>query len=132
MRCIVRTPELELLDGEVEMAVLPATDGEVGILKGHAPMILALGVGACRLKTREGALAYAISEGFCRVHKNVVTVLTTKAEAGETIDRDEAEKALAEAKAAEAKGIEAHEKKRESITWARARLAASTSQKPPS
>lgn len=129
MRCILRTPEAELLDGEVVEAVLPATDGEIGILEGHASMILALGVGACRLKTSEETLTYALSGGFSRVHGNVVTVLTTKAEAGESIDRDEAAKALEEAKAAEVTGDQAREEKRRGITWARARLDAATRRK---
>ena len=120
MRCIVRTPDAELLDGEVEMAVLPGSDGEVGILAGHAPMVLALGVGACRLKTPEGTISYALSGGFTRVHKNVVTVLTTRAEAGAGIDPEEAKKALAEAKGMEGKD------KEQGIIWARARLAAAT------
>ncbi len=124
MRCVIRTPEAELYDGEVEMAVLPAVDGELGVLPRHASLILALGTGACRLKTKSGPAAFALSGGFSRVHKDVLTVLTTRCEPGAAIDRAAAEKGLADAKAAPATGADAREKKRDSITWARARLAA--------
>lgn len=124
MRCVVRTPEGELFDGDVRMAVLPATDGEIGILSGHAAMVVALGVGACRLETEEGIRTYALEGGFSQVHQSVVTVLTTRAEDGATIDRAKAEKALADLRTVEAKGPGARQEKLEKILWARARLSA--------
>ena len=36
------SPEKLLLSREVEMAVLPAAEGEMGVLPGHAPMIVTL------------------------------------------------------------------------------------------
>ena len=111
MRCVVRTPESAHFDGEVTVAVLPATDGEIGILPKHAAMVCALGTGACRLTTDEGVLKFALSGGFSRVRDNVITVLTTRCETGSKISAEEAKKALEEAKG-------------DDIPWARARLKA--------
>ena len=36
----VVTPEKQFFDGDVEMLVLPASDGEMGIMAGHEPMVI--------------------------------------------------------------------------------------------
>ena len=51
LQCIVVTPERTWLDELVESVVLPAYDGEIGILPGHTPLIARLGYGELRTKT---------------------------------------------------------------------------------
>jgi F-type H+-transporting ATPase subunit epsilon len=119
MRCVLRTPEAEHFNGDIRLAVLPATDGEIGILARHAAMVCALGTGACRLTTDKGVITFAMSGGFSRVHGDVVTVLTTRCEAGAEISEEEVRRSLEEARAADP-----GEEKTERLLWARARLAA--------
>ena len=44
------SPEKLLLSAPVEMAVIPAAEGEMGVLPGHAPMIVALRGGVIRVR----------------------------------------------------------------------------------
>ncbi len=74
------TPESTVYEGEADMVVLPAWDGELGILRGHAPMMALLGKGELRV-TRDGAVkTFFVSGGFMQVADDVVSVLSETAE----------------------------------------------------
>ena len=74
------TPEKTVFEDQADMVVLPAWDGEVGILRGHAPMMALLGSGTMRV-TRNGAEeTFFVSGGFMQVVDNVVSVLCERAE----------------------------------------------------
>ena len=74
------TPEKTVFEDHADMVVLPAWDGEVGILRGHAPMMALLGTGVMRV-TRNGAEeTFHVSGGFMQVADNVVSVLSERAE----------------------------------------------------
>ena len=74
------TPEKTVFEDDADMVVLPAWDGEVGILRGHAPMMALLGTGIMRV-TRNGAEErFHVSGGFMQVADNVVSVLSEEAE----------------------------------------------------
>lgn len=97
LRCVVVTPERTHLDREAEYVALPMHDGELGILKGRAPMIGRLGFGTLRLQTDAGLERYYIDGGFAHVEGNVVNVLTGKAIPVDLLDNDAARDALAAA-----------------------------------
>jgi len=59
----VVTPEREVWTGEVEELVAAGVDGYVGILGGHAPLLVRLAVGPLRLKGTDGAWAEAVVDG---------------------------------------------------------------------
>lgn len=84
------TPERIAYDGAAESVVATAYDGEFGILPGHAPMMVVLGIGEFRLRSAGKIEWFAIGEGFLHVEGDVVTVLTPFAEAAREIDVDEA------------------------------------------
>lgn len=74
------TPEKTVFQDQADMVVIPAWDGEVGILRGHAPMMALLGTGIMRV-TRNGAEErFRVSGGFMQVADNVVSVLSERAE----------------------------------------------------
>ncbi len=66
-------------EGEAEAIVAPAYDGQLGILYGHAPMMVLLGEGELRL--RDGAVLrrFHVARGFLQVVENEVTVLAEEA-----------------------------------------------------
>ena len=73
----VVSPEKVVFEGEAVSLVAPAWDGQVGILPGHAPMIVLLGIG--RLSVDQpggGAEEYHVADGVLKVEANQVTVLT--------------------------------------------------------
>jgi F-type H+-transporting ATPase subunit epsilon len=79
MKASVISPERTIFDGEADMVVAPAWDGEVGVLKGHAPMLVLLGSGSLRVKSGGSEQRFQVSGGFMQVADDVVTVLSETA-----------------------------------------------------
>lgn len=95
------SPEKLLLAEPVEMVTLPAAEGEMGVLPGHAPMIVLLRGGTVR--TWEGSKpiqSLYVSGGFAEITGAKVTVLANAATPVAELSRAEAEKRLAEAESA--------------------------------
>lgn len=88
----VITPERIAFDGQADAVVATAYDGEVGILPGHAPMMVVLGIGEFRLRHGDRYEWFAIGEGFLHVLDDVVTVLTPFAEHAREIDVEAAQR----------------------------------------
>lgn len=84
------TPERIAFQGSVDSVVATAYDGEFGILPGHAPMMVVLGIGEFRIRQADRFEWFAIGEGFLHVLDDVVTVLTPFAESAREVDVDEA------------------------------------------
>ena len=87
LRCTVVSPERPLFDGDVASVVVPGSEGELGILPRHAPLIAALGPGVVRLHAKDRVERFGIRGGFMLVKKNVVTILVTDAVKPADIDR---------------------------------------------
>ena len=77
LKISVISPEATLFEGEASSVTAPAFDGEVGILKDHAPMVTTLGKGV--LTIGDGVARFAVEGGFLQVVDNVVRVVTEKA-----------------------------------------------------
>jgi F-type H+-transporting ATPase subunit epsilon len=89
------TPAGPVFQGEVDMVVIPAVTGEIGILPHHAPLVALLGIGRLRALTAGGEwLNFAVSEGFVKVQFNKVIVLADTAEQATKIDLDRVQRAL--------------------------------------
>ena len=84
------TPERIAPEGEADSIVATAYDGQFGILPGHAPLMVVLGIGEFRIRSGDRIEWFAIGEGFLHVLDDVVTVLTPFAESSREIDVDEA------------------------------------------
>lgn len=78
----VISPERTLFEGDADMVVAPAWDGELGVLRGHAPMLVLLGDGELRISgAGAGDRRFRVNGGFLQVADDVVTVLSEQAEA---------------------------------------------------
>lgn len=94
------SPEKLLLSRQVEMATIPATDGEMGVLPGHAPMIVALRGGVIRVRENGAETERLfIGGGFAEVSADRVTVLADEATPLASLSRAASERRLAEAEA---------------------------------
>ena len=80
LKVAVISPERTVFEGEADQVVVPAWDGEVGILRGHAPLLALLGQGELRIKQGGSEQRFKISGGFLQVADDVVTVLSERAE----------------------------------------------------
>jgi F-type H+-transporting ATPase subunit epsilon len=95
----VATPEREFVREPVSEIQIPALEGYMGVLPGHAPLVSILGTGALSY-TAGGKKTYlAIQGGFVEVLPGRVRVLADVAEAGTAIDLAKARAQLAEAQA---------------------------------
>jgi F-type H+-transporting ATPase subunit epsilon len=122
LQCSIITPEGRVFEGAVESVVIPAHDGQLGILRGHAPLVCKLGAGRLRAKTADVEERWFIDGGFCQVFENQVTVLTRRAIRPEQIDRAAAEAQLADAIQMVAKDEVSLRRKAEAEDSARAQL----------
>lgn len=77
----VITPQSSVYQGEADMVVVPAWDGQLGILRGHAPMMVLLGAGEMRVLMDGKELRFHVDGGFLQVADDAVSVLSESAEA---------------------------------------------------
>lgn len=78
---------------DVDMVVAPGTEGTLGILPQHAPLVSTLQPGELRVKKGASEVALAVSGGFLEVTGDRVLVLADAAERAEEIDVARAEQA---------------------------------------
>lgn len=97
----VITPEKPVWEGEVDALVVPAYDGQLGILPGHAPLLAQLTPGPVVLRTGGGdPMIFSVSGGFVEVNAGRVAVFVETAEHAEEIDAERARQAEMRARAA--------------------------------
>jgi F-type H+-transporting ATPase subunit epsilon len=66
--------------GEAKMVIAKTTEGEIGLLAGHEPLLAILSQGEVRITLPEGERITANAEdGFLSVENNVVTIVARKA-----------------------------------------------------
>ncbi|MGC4030464.1 MAG: F0F1 ATP synthase subunit epsilon [Tepidisphaeraceae bacterium] len=81
-RCVVLTPETQVLEATANQVVIPAHDGLMGILTGRAPLLVKLGKGPLTVDGTDGKQqVYQIEGGVAQMKDDVLTVMTTKADA---------------------------------------------------
>jgi F-type H+-transporting ATPase subunit epsilon len=88
---IIVTPRGEAFRGPAESVVLPGTEGEFGVLTNHERFLTPLHIGEVVIRTAEGTLHGAITEGFAEVRGDEVTVLVESCELADQIDLARAE-----------------------------------------
>lgn len=111
LKLVLVTHAAKLLDLECDSVTLPGSEGFLGILPGHTPLISTLRPGLLSY-TRGGSTdSIVLSAGFCEISDDIVTVLADSAEMAEAIDvaaarelKAEAEAEIAEAEIADAYG----------------------------
>lgn len=93
------TPEKVALQGTADFVVLPAFEGEMGVLPGHEAFLVQLQAGEVRV-TKDGQVSrFAVSGGFAEVKDNKIALFAETAELADQIDAERAHQALEKAKA---------------------------------
>ncbi len=95
----VVTAQQTVFEGEAEMVIAPGSEGQLGILPRHAPLLTTLDLGEMRI--RQGGIdeGLFVAGGFLEVNKDEVTVLADDAERAAEIDVAHAEEARRRAEA---------------------------------
>nr|YP_010580265.1 ATP synthase CF1 epsilon subunit [Cryptomonas pyrenoidifera]UZS90649.1 ATP synthase CF1 epsilon subunit [Cryptomonas pyrenoidifera] len=87
-------PDRNVWDSNAEEVILPSSTGQLGILKGHAPLLTALDIGVMRVRIDKDWIPVVLMGGFAEVENDELTILVNGAEEGSKIDKDEAQKNL--------------------------------------
>ena len=90
-------PDRTVWDSNAEEVILPSSTGQLGILRGHAPLLTALDIGVMRVRTDKDWTPIVLMGGFAEVENDELTILVNGAEEGSSIDKEEAQKELEEA-----------------------------------
>ena len=91
------TSEKQLVSEDVDQVNAPGTEGDLGILYDHAPILTNLRSGQLSYEKDGETVALVVSGGYLEVSDNRVTVLAETGEFLGEIDRERAEKAHAKA-----------------------------------
>ena len=126
LQLLVVTPERKAVETEADEVELPGSEGYLGILPGHTPLITLLKPGVLSFKRGGRSQAFAVSTGFAEIASDKVSVLVDSAQAGSEIDAAAAERERAKAEEEmKTASVETLESIRARIELAEARLNAS-------
>jgi F-type H+-transporting ATPase subunit epsilon len=82
----VVTPQRFVLHADVKSLEMPAKDGYLGVLPGHAPLITELGIGVLTYRTNGEAHSLTVMQGYAEVLPDRVIILAEISERAEEID----------------------------------------------
>lgn len=108
IRCEIVSQDRMVYEGDVDIVVLPGSEGEMGILPNHAPLLTTLKYGIVKVRKDGEEEVFTVAGGVAEVQPDIVTVLADAAENVREIDvaraeaaRKRAQEFLAGAKAEE-------------------------------
>ncbi|MGB9716116.1 MAG: F0F1 ATP synthase subunit epsilon [Thermodesulfovibrionales bacterium] len=115
LRLEIVTPDGLIFNGEVDEVTASGSEGEFGVLPGHAPFLTTLKIGMLTARKGNEVMYFFVNSGYAEVGPDKVVVLADSAERAEDIDVERAKAAM--------KRAEERLKKREEIDFARAESA---------
>ena len=78
-RVDIVTPEAVVWSGDAEMLLARTTEGDIGVLINHEPLMASLATGAVTIRNGDEVTSAGIHGGFLQIYKNQVTLLTDSA-----------------------------------------------------
>ena len=100
LRLEIVTPVGRAFSGDVNSVVIPAAEGEMGILPMHVPVLTALSPGELRIGNDSREERLVVGNGFAEITQDHVTILTDMAHTDDQIDEKAAELAMQRAREA--------------------------------
>jgi F-type H+-transporting ATPase subunit epsilon len=88
------TPSARVYSDTIDSVVIPTTEGEIGILPGHIPLLTVMDQGELRLTKDGKETALVVGGGFAQVSGDRVSILAENAIEEEKIDEHAVENAL--------------------------------------
>jgi F-type H+-transporting ATPase subunit epsilon len=93
------TPEKVAWSASADFVVLPAFQGEMGVLPGHQSFLVQLNPGEVRVSDKDQVKRFAISGGFAEIKNDTISLFAETAELADQIDAERARQSLEKAKA---------------------------------
>jgi len=88
------TPDGLVAEDEVDEITAPGSEGEFGVVPGHAPFLTTLKIGMLTTKTGGETANYFVNWGYAEVGPDKVTVLADSSERSDEIDVERAKAAM--------------------------------------
>ena len=89
--------ETTLFEGEAKMVVMDGVEGQLGIIRGHSPLLATLKPGPVRMIRDEGEEVFFTNGGFAEVQPENITILVDSAVRADDLDESKILKAKEEA-----------------------------------
>lgn len=100
MHCEIVTPEGHVFSGDAEMVVVPGSEGGLGVLPRHQPIVARLDVGEVRVRVAANEWrAFATSDGYFSMQGERAIVLVEGAVSTDAIDVEDAKAKAEDARA---------------------------------
>ncbi len=93
IRCEIVSQDRQVFSGDADMVIVPGSQGEMGILPNHAPLLSTLKFGILRVRYQNQEQIFTIAGGVIEVQPNLITVMADAAENVQEIDINRAEAA---------------------------------------
>ncbi len=107
IRCEVVSQDRMVFQGDADIVILPGSEGEMGILPNHAPLLTTLRLGIIKVRHQGKEEYFTVAGGIAEIQPDIVTILADAAENVEEIDEARAEAARKRAEEMLAKGTPA-------------------------
>ena len=120
---IVTQEKIVFSEPAADMVVVPGTDGVIGVLPHHAPVLTTLADGELIVRKGRAEESFAIFGGVVDIRPDRVIVLADLAESSYDIDSAAMEAARASAEKLMAQGVPAEENREATLALRRAELA---------
>ncbi|GAA4370346.1 F0F1 ATP synthase subunit epsilon [Nocardioides caricicola] len=92
-------PDRTVWSGEADMVIARTIEGDIGVLRGHAPLLSLLSDAVVEISTADrGVVVAVVDGGFLSVANDRVSILSDHAELPDEIDVDRARAELEEAR----------------------------------
>lgn len=92
------TPDCKFFEGQTEMVIVRTTEGDLGILHDHEPLVAPVSIGKIRIRKEGEFVTAACAGGFLTVDEDKVVIVTDAAEWADEIDIERAKDAYRRAK----------------------------------
>jgi F-type H+-transporting ATPase subunit epsilon len=89
--CRLITPQKVIYDGEADLVVVRIADGDIGVMRDHAPIVSTVEPREVRITQDDEKYVFATSDGFFKMSENLVQILVEEAVSPDEIDVEEAE-----------------------------------------
>jgi F-type H+-transporting ATPase subunit epsilon len=106
IRCEIVSQDRIVFQGDVDIVVLPGTDGQMGILPHHSQLLTILDFGIISVRVHGDEQHFTVAGGIAEVQPDQVTILADSAENVMEIDLERASQARARAQESLKKTIE--------------------------
>ncbi|PKO05633.1 MAG: ATP synthase F1 subunit epsilon [Chloroflexi bacterium HGW-Chloroflexi-3] len=93
IQCDIVSQDRMVFSGEAEMVIIPGSEGVMGILPNHSPVLTTFNFGIITVVTKRDRNYFTVAGGIAEVQPNLITVLADAAENVDELDESRAEMA---------------------------------------